>query len=218
MDAAKLQDKLYAGYGKAAKRIGYVFDVYRPAGAADPLTAKVASLNAAFNALEWKWMRAGLPEKPYWYCLIDGRQTQLGDYLVRGEQIYFVGGMQDNLPIVAVECNRRIWVTRPASGGDAVGDVGYSGVCATDDEVVLGSPGGAGGWPCAELFGGKTRTHAELPASGDEHGFRIWLPVSVPIVIASGDIVVDDLGRRFSVGGAERSEQMWRLDLTEVHV
>lgn len=218
MDAAKLQGKLYAGYGKAAKRIGYFYDVFRPAGAADPMTAKVASLNASFSAQEWSYTRPGLPEKPVWYCTADGRLLQNGDYLVRGEQIYFIGGMQDNLPIVAVECNRRIWVTRAASDDNAVGAVGYSGVCATDDDVVLGSPGGAGGWPCAELFGGKTRTHAELPASGDEHGFRIWLPVSVPIVIASGDIVIDDLGRRFSVGGAERSEQMWRLDLTEVHV
>ncbi len=218
MDAAKLQDKIYAGYAKAAKRIGYVYDVYRPAGAADPLTVKVASLNASFSAQEWTYTRPNLPEKPYWYCLIDGRQTQVGDYLVRGENVYFIGGMQENLPILAVGCNRRIWVTRPASDDDAVGDVGYGGLCAGDDVPVLGSPGGAGGWPCAELFGGKTRTHAELPASGDEHGFRIWLPVSVPIVIASGDIVIDDLGRRFSVGGAERSEQMWRLDLTEVHV
>lgn len=218
MDAAKLQDKIYAGYGKAAKRIGYVYDVYRPASAADPLTAKVASLNASFSAQEWSYTRPNLPEKPYWFCLIDGRYTQVGDYLVRGENVYFIGGMQEELPILAVGCNRRVWVTRPASDDDAVGDVGYGGLCATEDEPVLGSPGGAGGWPCAELFGGKTRTHAELPASGDEHGFRIWLPVSVPIVITSGDIVVDDLGRRFSVGGAERSEQMWRLDLTEVHV
>lgn len=216
MDAAKLQSKIYAGYAKAAKRIGYVYDVYRPAAAADPLTDKVASLHASFSAQEWTYTRPGLPEKPYWYCLIDGRATQLGDYLVHGESVYFIGGMQDLLPILAIECNRRIWVMRPPAD-DAVGNVGYSGLCAGDDDYVVGSPGGEGGWPCAELFGGKTRTHAELPASGDEHGFRIWLPVSLPVVLASGDIVVDDLGRRFSVGGAERSEQMWRLDLTEVH-
>lgn len=216
MDAAKLQDRIYAGYAKAAKRIGYVYDVYRPAAAADPLTAKVASLNASFSAQEWTYTRPNLPEKPYWYCLIDGRQTQVGDYLVRGDTVYFIGGMQDNLPILAVGCNRRVWVTRPPAQ-TGVGNVGYSGLCAGDDEFVLGSPGGAGGWPCAELFGGRTRSHESLPASGDEHGFRIWLPVSVPIVLASGDILIDDLGRRFSIGGAERSEQMWRLDLTEVH-
>lgn len=216
MDAAKLQTKIYSGYAKAAKRIGYVYDVYRPAAAADPLTAKVASLNASFSAQEWSYTRPNLPDKPYWYCLIDGRQTRVGDYLVKGSTIYFIGGMQDNLPILAVECNRKAWVTRPPASA-AVGNVGYSGLCATSDTFVLGSAGGAGGWPCAELFGGKTRTHAELPASGDEHGFRFWLPVSVPITIQSGDVVIDDLGRRFSVGGAELSDQMWRLDVTEVH-
>jgi hypothetical protein len=216
MDAAKLQTKIYAGYAKAAKRIGYVYDVYRPAAAANPLTAKVASLNASFSAQEWTYTRPGLPEKPYWYCLIDGRQTQVGDYLVRGGNVYFIGGMQDELPILAVGCNRRVWVTRPAAQS-AVGSVGYSGLCAGEDTFVLGSADGVGGWPAAELFGGRTRTHESLPASGDEHGFRIWLPVSAPIVLASGDIVIDDLGRRFSIGGAERSEQMWRLDVTEVH-
>lgn len=216
MDAAKLQTKIYAGYAAAAKRIGYVYDVYRPAAAADPLTAKVASLNASFSAQEWTYTRPNLPDKPYWYCLIDGRLTQVGDYLVHGQNIYFIGGMQDNLPILTVGCNRRVWVTRPAAQS-AVGNVGYSGMCASEDTFVLGSAGGVGGWPAAELFGGKTRTHAELPASGDEHGFRIWLPASVPIVPQSGDIVIDDLGRRFSIGGAEATEQMWRLDVTEVH-
>jgi hypothetical protein len=216
MDAAKLEAKIFGGYAKAAKRIGYVYDVFRPAGAADPLTVLVASQNAAFSALEWTFKRAGLPEKPCWYCVSDGRLLQVGDYLVRGRSIYFIGGMQSILPIIAVECNRRIWVQRPPVPS-GVGAVSYSGVCAGDDDIVLGSPGGAGGWPAAELFGGKTRTHAELAASGDEHGFRFWLPVSVPIVIASGDIIVDDLGRRFSVGGAELTEQMWRLDVTEVH-
>ncbi|MDV6320676.1 hypothetical protein, partial [Chromohalobacter sp. HP20-39] len=93
MDAAKLQAKIYAGYAKSAKRIGYVYDVYRPASTANPLTNKVASLNASFNAQDWTYTKPNLPDKPYWYCLIDGRLTQVGDYLQRGTNLHFIAGM-----------------------------------------------------------------------------------------------------------------------------
>ena len=75
MDAATLQARIYAGYAKAALRIGYVYDVWRPAGAANPLTNKVASLNASFNAQDWTYTKPNLPDKPFGYCWIDWRQT-----------------------------------------------------------------------------------------------------------------------------------------------
>ncbi|AOY93827.1 hypothetical protein BKK79_19980 [Cupriavidus sp. USMAA2-4] len=215
MDAAKLQDKIYAGYAKAAKRIGYIYDVYRPVVAADPLTAKVASLNASFSAQEWSYTRPNLPDKPYWYCLVDGRLTQVGDYLVRGASTHFIAGMQAELPILTVECNAQVWLARPAAS-DAVGDVGYSGACEHVDSPVLGTPGGPG-WPASILFGGRTRRYEPLPASSDEHGYRILLPASMPAQIRAADVLTDDMGRRLIVVGAERTEQLWRLDTTEVH-
>ncbi|MGO4151502.1 hypothetical protein [Cupriavidus sp. YAF13] len=215
MDAAKLQDRIYAGYAKAAKRIGYVYDVYRPASAADPLTAKVASLNASFSAQEWSYTRPNLPDKPYWYCLLDGRQTQVGDYVVRGPAAHFIAGMQPELPILTVECNGKVWLARPAAS-DAVGDVGYSGSCGHVDTPVLGTPGGPG-WPASILFGGRTRRYEPLPASADEHGFQVLLPSSIPVALRAADTLTDDLGRRFLVVGAERTDQLWRIDVTEVH-
>lgn len=216
MDAAKLQGKIYSGYAKAAKRIGYVYDVYRPASAADPMTTKVASLNASFSAREWTYTKANLPDRPYWYCLMDGRETAVGDYLVRGQTIYFVAGMQSELPILAVQCNGSVWMSRQASA-DQVGDVGYGGSCEHTDTPVIGTPGGPG-WPASILFGGRTRRYEPLPASADEHGFRILLPASIPAVVRAADMLTDDLGRRFQVAGAERTEQLWQLDVTEVHV
>ncbi|MBO4120281.1 hypothetical protein J5T34_05945 [Cupriavidus gilardii] len=216
MDAAKLQGKIYSGYAKAAKRIGYVYDVFRPTSAADPLTKKVASLNASFSAREWTYTKANLPDRPYWYCLIDGGQTAVGDYLVRDQNVYFVAGMQSELPILAVQCNGSVWMSRPATD-DQVGDVGYGGSCAHTDTPIIGTPGGAG-WPASILFGGRTRRYEPLPASADEHGFRILLPASIPTVVRAADMLTDDLGRRFQVAGAERTEQLWQLDVTEVHV
>ncbi|AVA33362.1 hypothetical protein [Cupriavidus metallidurans] len=216
MDAATLQSRIYAGYGKAAQRIGYVHNVYRPSGAGNPLATVLTTLNAAFSAQEWTFTRPNLPDKPYWYALVDGTLLQMGDYLQRaGGSTYFIAGLQSELPILAVECNRTVWVTRPAAPS-AVGNVGYSGQCDHVDSYLIGVSGGAG-WPASILFGGKTRTHAELPASGDEHGFRIMLPVSAPVTLQAGDTIADDLGRRYIIGGAELTDQMWRIDATEVH-
>ncbi|AJG19067.1 hypothetical protein [Cupriavidus basilensis] len=215
MDAAKLQDRIYVGYAKAAKRIGYVYDVYRPASAANPLTAKVASLNASFSAQEWTYTKANLPSKPFWYCLMDGRETQLGDYLVYGQSVHFIAGMQSELPILTVECNARVWVTRPmASSG--FGAQGYSCSSAHTDDYVLGTQNGAG-WPASILFGSRTLRHQLLPTSADEHGYQILLPMSNPIALLAGDVITDDLARRFMVAGAERNGQLWRLDMTELH-
>lgn len=215
MNAAKLQAKIYAGYAKAALRIGYVYDVWRPAGAANPLTNKVASLNASFNAQDWTYTKPNLPDKPFWYCLIDGRQTQIGDYLQRGASTHFIAGMQDELPILTVECDAQVWVTRTTTPS-GVGAVGYSGKCAAEDTYVLGTKGGQG-WPASILFGGRTRKHDVLPTSSDEQGYVILLPASVPITLGAADIILDDMGRRFQVGGAQRTDQGWKLNVSEVH-
>jgi hypothetical protein len=216
MDAATLQSRIYAGYGKAALRIGYVHNVYRPSGASNPLATVLTTLNAAFSAQEWSFTRPNLPDKPYWYALVDGTLLKVGDYLQRaGGSTYFIAGMQSELPILAVECTRTVWVTRPAAP-TGVGNVGYSGPCVSNETYVLGSSVGPG-WPASILFGRKTRTHAELPASGDEHGFRIMLPVSVPVTLQSGDMLHDDLGRLYVVGGAVLTDQSWMVDATEVH-
>ncbi len=215
MDAAKLQAKIYAGYAKSAKRIGYVYDVYRPASTANPLTNKVASLNASFNAQDWTYTKPNLPDKPFWYCLIDGRQTQIGDYLRRGSSTHFIAGMQDQLPILTVECDAQVWVTR-TTAPSGVGAVGYSGKCATEDTYVLGTKGGQG-WPASILFGGRTRKHDVLPTSSDEQGYVILLPATVPITLGSADIILDDMGRRFQVGGAQRTDQGWKLNVSEAH-
>jgi hypothetical protein len=82
MDAARIHAKIYAGRGKAALRLGLLYDVMRPVIAADPFTQKVARLNAAFNNTDNKYLKANHPGDPLWYGDLDGRQTLAGDYLV----------------------------------------------------------------------------------------------------------------------------------------
>ena len=56
-----------------------------------------------------------------------------------------------------------------------------------------------------------------LPTSSEEQGYVILLPASVPITLGAADIILDDMGRRFQVGGAQRTDQGWKLNVSEAH-
>ncbi|CAI2428436.1 Uncharacterised protein [Serratia proteamaculans] len=231
MDAAKIHAKIYAGRGKAALRLGLLYDVMRPVMAADPFTQKVTRLNAAFNNTDNKYLKANHPGDPLWYGDLDGRQTQPGDYLVGANSTYFIAAQQQLLPIICVECNRTVRMTRPVapvpeSEANDVSVLPYSGMCQSpdDSEDVLGtSPvagGAAVGWPASVLFGkGRLRSNIGLKAGTSEQlGWQIMLPVSVPVVFHPGDVLTDDLGTLFSVSSAELSDTGWRIQAIEVHV
>lgn len=231
MDAARIHAKIYAGRGKAALRLGLLYDVMRPETASDPFTQKVTTLNAAFNNTDNKYLKANHPGDPLWYADLDGRQTQVGDYLVGPESLYFIAAQQQLLPVLCVECNRAVRMMRPAvpvpeSEADNVSVLPYNGLCQSADESVdvLGSRPLDGipatGWPASVLFGkGRQRNNTGLKAGTQEQlGWQIMLPVSVPIVFQPGDVLVDDLNNTFSVSGAELSDSGWRLQVIEVHL
>lgn len=231
MDATRIHAKIYAGRGKAALRLGLLFDVMRPVTAADPFTNKVNQINAAFNNTDNKYLKANHPGSPLWYGDLDGRQTLAGDYLVGADSTYFIAAQQQLLPIICVECNRTVRMTRPVvpvpeSASDNVSVLPYSGLCQSDEESVdaLGTRPGKGlpaiGWPASVLFGkGKLRNGDALKAGTSEQlGWQIMLPVSVPLVFHPGDVLVDDLGNMFSVSGAELSDTGWRMQAIEVHI
>ncbi|MDE1179495.1 hypothetical protein [Paraburkholderia sp.] len=114
MDSAKLQNRVYKGYQKAALRIGPLYGVYRPSSPLDPLgLGPVVTLNASFNAEDMTYSKPNKYGKPTWFCLVDGTQVMVGDYLINDSQTFFIAAMQPILPILAVDCNRTINVLRP---------------------------------------------------------------------------------------------------------
>jgi len=231
MRAEQIHAKIYAGRGKAALRLGLAYRVLRPASAADPLAGagEMAVINAAFSASDNDYRKPAKPGEAIWYGDFDGRQTQPGDYLVccaSGGQTYFIAAQQPLLPIVCVACDRAVRVSRAAPPGapETVGAVGYSGLCegpGASIDVLGASPAGNGGtftgWPCSILFGGRALPASGLPADVKNAGWRILLPPSVPVVLRAGDILTDDLGRRYTIEGAELSASGWRINAQEVH-
>lgn len=213
MEGSIIQAKVYAGYGKAALRVGFDYGLYRPVGADNPLIAPIATLKASFSQA-LKYTRPNEYGDPTWHVLLDGRLTQVGDYLVRaGSETHFVAAMQKLLPILCVGCNRSVRVLRSLAQG-AVGALGYAGLSPASDVTVLGA---VTAWPASILLTRGMETGINLPAGVKQVRWTILLPASVPIEIGQSDIVLDDLGRRYAVQGAELTDLGWRLMATEEH-
>lgn len=216
MDGATIQARIYAGRGKAAKRIGLTCQQYRPQSAAAPLANPLAQILVAFNSGDNTYAKPNVSNDPVWYADFDGRLTQTGDYLVRALDgaTWFISAQQQLLPIVCVECNRSVKVTRQQAV-TAVGAVGYGGMLPATSEDVLGGDDNL--WPASILIGGRKEQAANLPAGVKNSGWRILMPPSVPIVLKAGDLVTDDHGRRFMVDAAELTDQGWRMNANEAH-
>jgi hypothetical protein len=222
MNAALLQQKLYAAYAAAAQRIGATATLYRPTSSVNPIVSGniVSTLPASFNAEDMRYQKAETYGKALWYCLADGSKLRVGDYLVQQGQTYFIASMAALLPILAVKCNRLVRIGRmPVENG--AGYAGYSGVVQSAQTDVLGTSSGQGlfvsGWPASILLGGRSGQDPGLPSSVKEGGVTILLPASVPVVISESDTMQDDLGRDYVIAAAELTVLGWRIEATEEH-
>lgn len=219
MDGATLQNRIYKGYAKAALRIGQLYNQYRPSGSANPLATLRGTIYASFNAEDMTYARPNKYGKPTWFAVMDGTQTQVGDYLTGPEGTFFIAAQQLALPILAVECNRTIRIAR-TTASTAVGAIGYGGVVDANQIDVLGTSNAGAlvtGWPASILIGGRADRTKELPADVKNAGWQVLLPASVPVTIAEADILHDDLNRRYAVYAAEQTDLGWRLTVNEVH-
>jgi hypothetical protein len=217
MDGATLQAKIYNGYAKAAQIIGLTFNLYRPLSAGSPLGNLVGTLKAALDSgPAYSFKSPNEYGDPTWFALINDATAQTGDYLVNANGTYFIAGKQFLLPVIVVECNRSVRISRQTMSS-AVGAVGYSGTTAAGETNILGAAGNL--WPASIMFGGKAQGAIGLPADSKQSGWRILLPPSVPggVVLTASDIVTDDIGRRYVIDGAELTDLGWRINANELH-
>lgn len=210
MDGATLQARIYRGYAAAAQRIGQQYAQYRPGGAGDPLSAAIGTLPVSFNAEDMTYARPNAYGKALWYALLDGTQTQPGDYLDGPGGTFFIAAQQQALPILAVGCNAKVRISR-MTAPTAAGAVGYGGVIESQAVDVLSN------WPASILIGGRSDKIVSTAMSVKSSGWQILLPPSVPIAINQGDVLHDDLGRRYAVYAAELTDLGWRLNANEEH-
>lgn len=206
MDGAQIQQKVYRGYAISAAKIGTAFNQYRPTSAIGPVAgAPIATLNASFNAQDMKYGKPNVYAKPLWYALVDGTQTAVGDYLIGASGTYFIAAQQPLLPILAVECNRTINLLRPQQL-TGTGTVGYGGDTVANETVLMT------GWPASILQGTKgEKGDTDLPGDVRNPWWAVLFPYSPGVALRTGDIITDDLMRRYIISSAELTDLGWRL-------
>jgi hypothetical protein len=213
MDAATLQARINAGYGKASQRIGYLFTIYRPrSGSAALVPGNVvgAQLNAIFTvkASTFSFGRPGDYKNPLWLGLFDPTTTKVGDYLSNPTHgTWFIIALQDQLPVLCVECNNTISIVRP--GGSPVLGVGsYSGASPATETPIITS------WPASLILDARGRsTGANLPLDEQNPFFLALLPAFAGADIRPSDILIDGdtPARRYIVAASEFSPFGWRM-------
>ncbi|ARF50033.1 hypothetical protein [Pantoea stewartii] len=211
MDASKLREKVYIGYGKAAKRIGYNAQQFRATSAFNPLaTAALQSLPASFTT-NYSYSAPNKYGQATWLGVFDGRAFLPGDYLVSPEDgTFFVAAMQTTLPILLVSCNRTISILRPSMGGGP-GAIGYGGDTAASEVPIMTN------WPCSMLQGSKgEKNEVGLPADAKNPWFNVLLPYVNGVTLRTADIITDDLGGRYKLTSAELTDLGWRLTAQQV--
>ena len=212
MDGTKLQAKIYIGYGKAAKRIGFDYQQFRATSASNPLSSTVLQTLTASFTTKFTYSAPNKFGEATWLGLFDARQFSVGDFLVGRQGVFFIAAMQDTLPIYCVQANRTVDVLRV--GMDVgVGLGGWAGDRRAAEESLMQ------GWPASILQGTKGETNeAKLPQDVKTPWWAILMPAWPGIVLRTSDIIRDDLNRKYVISSAELTDMGWRITAMQAQV
>jgi hypothetical protein len=225
MNGALVQAKIWMGYGKSAQVLGSNYQFYRPAGRLElegggnlllegggdfrlegvsfPGTA-VTTLPVSLNAEDMGYKKPNKYGKATWYALVDGTSLSVGDYFVGPQGTFFIAGMQPLLPILVVQCNRIISISRPQPQSGS-GAQAYSGMTATNEIAYATNA------PCSILQGTKgEKDDANLPSDVRSPWWTLLFPAAVGSVML-GDLIIDDLGQRYVASSVELTSLGYRL-------
>lgn len=208
MDGYTVQAKINAKMEYAAAKIGKPCQVFHPTDPLAPMFQSQLTVNAQFTG-NYNYNRPNEYGDPTWMVIADGSLFQCGDYLQNDEGIWFVAAKQHLLPILAVSCNRTVSVLRVGQD-QAFGAIGYGGSTPATQTTIMQ------GWPASVLQGTKgEKNPAALPQDERMAWWSILLPhykdFGTDIIIKTSDIIVDDLGRKYSVSSPELTDMGWRL-------
>lgn len=200
---ASIQAHIWHGDGKAAQKLGASYQFYRPSAGHYPGTA-TSILPVSLNAEDMKYGKPNKYGKATWYALVDGTSLAVGDYFIGPQGTFFIAAMQPLLPILVVECNRTITISRPAAQSGK-GAQPYSGMTEANEEPI------ATGVPCSILQGTKGEKNAtDLPGDVRSPWWTILFPASVGRVMLA-DLIIDDLGQRYVVSSSEITDLGYRI-------
>lgn len=206
MQAARAQDAIHRGLGRAGRVVGEWCEVFRPAGKENPMAQRhrVLRMPAAFSAPDGRFGRPVAHGQVYWHGIFDAAYTQVGDYIRHGDgAVWFIAAQQSLMPVLCVRTSRVVDIRRPA-GPERPGLAPYGG--AGEPTVVLRA------WPAGVISASGAGVGAsELPEAMAAGSWTLLLPALRGVLLRPGDQVSDDLGRVGVIAQAELSEPGWRL-------
>lgn len=211
MDGLRLADRLAYGAGCAARRIGFVHDIYRAAGPETPLdiTNRFMQLSVALLLPGGSASGPAALAQPFRQAVVDWSYLRTGDYLVGPEGVLFVAQIEPPKPILVVLTNETITMLRPGRT-KKLGVNGYSGA-PSETEVQLIEK-----YPSSFLVGGiGNKINNGLPDDVKVPGFSVLLPVVDSVSPQISDILVNKNGMRFIVTSVEELSGVWRLSAVQ---
>ncbi len=187
--------------------IGTTYHHYRPTSASNPVSVatQLADMPVSLNADDPTYARPNVYGKATWYGVMDGAQLAVGDYIVGIEGTFFIAALQQLLPIFLVSCNRVATVSSAASTATA-GLVAYNADLVSTETVLMTA------WPCSILQGSKGEHNStDLPGDVRTPWMKVLMPAWAGVIINTGDIITDDLGRRLIVSNPELTDLGWNM-------
>jgi len=209
-----IQDVIYQGYGVSAQVIGDSYGIYRSSTPINPIVPGnlITTQNASFN-VDWTYKKANKYGNAVWQTLSDGRNFQVGDYFIKApfpEQRFFVAAMQRMLPILSVECNKTVTITRAAQDNAPDSDV-YSGYVPPTVTTL------AQNLPVSMLYQNHgSDNKMKLPTDTRLPRWIMLLPNLGSVVYKNRDIVIDELNMRYVIISVELTDLGWRMVMEQL--
>lgn len=207
VDFARVQNRIYYGYTQASKRLGTSHLIYRSPDGINPIQSnnqigtQLISIDQdltykktkKYGDMVWQF----LPE--------DGLNLQNYDYMVGSTVTYFIVDVAPDgrlSPPTCVECNAIISITAPSNKPLNPGVNPYQSYQKDIPSPILQN------CPVSILQHGKMDTsNMRLPTSVRLPYYSIILPEFDDVVIQTGYVITDDIGRRLNVLSAERTKK-----------
>ncbi len=216
-DNSEIPDMIRRGLGAAARAAGAWCDLYRPQTASGPMTSgnRVLRMPAMFANPVGFNAPVGYGQA-MWEGYFDTGYSRPGDYVSGPDGVFFIASQPRLGPVLCVKANRILSFARPAAPL-AAGVNGYVGVQSAIASALLTD------WPASVLaagVGGRGALPADAPGViGGAGGWSALLPAvrvaGTVVLLRTGDLASDDLGRTGVVSTAELTDLGWRLHIRQ---
>src|SRR5579872_3147802 len=204
VDFARIQNRIYYGYGKAAIRLGTEHSIYRSPDGINPIQENnFIGTQLVSMDQDYKYTKQKKYGDAVWQILPeDGLSLNNYDFLVGPTITYYIVDIHpdDRLsPPLVVECNATINLIDPKNSLSA-GTNSYQQL-KTGNPILLNCP-------CSILqYTRFASNNMKLPSSVPLPHYEISLPDFDDVFIKTGQLIYDTNGRKFAVINAERTKK-----------